>query len=587
MPFGDYESFDSCVASNSGKDDPEAYCAAIKRRIEGENALSGAEQHHAQRLELEEFEEGDAVAWNWQGETVHGIVEEVNEDSATVSGQQITGDEGEPVYVINEYDDAAGGFRSSNVAKPESSLNESQRDLPDMTDENMLSDAELDDPCWENYTMVGLKPNGNPRCVPDDEVPDANMAAAEESECPDGKVSINGTCVDVQQVTDTPPSVLNSSKILSERRLATDPIKREAEASDTVRYANLRLLTEGVWTDQKSKTPTLYPEDGIANIEAEYPAEYDGPPVNVMHDVAQDGEVHEPSHAGHIDPNSLTYQDGALMGDVILDTSVAAGEYADQNLQSALESNGQVGFGGPSVELDLDPQQHIQNSEHPRAEKEINGGYLTGLGLVMDPADKNVAFAQETRERAVAMGDSQTDKAHYVKVSLMEPDAMRDVLDEYGLDIDEMTDDEVLDMAESLHDDLMSEMDMGDYEDDDEEEEPEMSTHGDEMEEEEEEEDMEMMDEGVIDMIQEEMDDLWASVDMLKEQMMDEEEMSEALADAKQDLADADTVEEIETRLRELEEEPTDPKTLADGSDSDDSGWAEADGFVYDNPNRL
>jgi len=88
-------------------------------------------------------------------------------------------------------------------------------------------------------------------------------------------------------------------------------------------------------------------------------------------------------------------------------------------------------------------------------------------------------------------------------------------------------------------------------------------------------------------MIQEEMDDLWASVDMLKEQMMDEEEMSEALADAKQDLADADTVEEIETRLRELEEEPTDPKTLADGSDSDDSGWADADGFVYDNPNRL
>jgi hypothetical protein len=207
MPFGDYESFESCVAANSGKEDPEAYCGAIKERVEGEDALSQVEKKHAQRLELEEFEEGDAVSWSWQGETVHGIVEEVNEDSATVSGQQITGDEGEPVYVINEFDDAAGGFRESNVAKPESSLNESQRDLPDMTDENMLSDAELDDPCWENYTMVGLKPNGNPRCVPDDEVPDANMAAAEESDCPDGKVSINGDCVDVEQVTDAPPSV--------------------------------------------------------------------------------------------------------------------------------------------------------------------------------------------------------------------------------------------------------------------------------------------------------------------------------------------------------------------------------------------
>jgi len=113
-----------------------------------------------------------------------------------------------------------------------------------------------------------------------------------------------------------------------------------------------------------------------------------------------------------------------------------------------------------------------------------------------------------------------------------------------------------------------------------------MAEHGDE-EEEEDEEDMEMMDEGALDMVQEEMDDLWAEVDKLKNQMMDEEEMSEALSSAKQELADADTVEEIETRLRELEEEPTDPKTLADGSDSDDTGWAEAEGFVYDNPNSL
>jgi hypothetical protein len=506
MPFGEYEDFDSCVASNSGKDDPEAYCAAIKREIEGQNALSAAE---AKVLTDSKFDGVD----------------------------------------------------------------------PRRLDE--------DDPCWDGYTMVGTKVQDGeevPRCVPDDDVPDANMAMADESECPDGKIDINGDCVNVEEAHDTPPSVMNSSKILSERRLATDPIKREAEASDTIRYANLRLLTEGVWTDQKSKTPTLYSKDGIANIEAEYAGEYDGPPVNVMHDVAQDGEVHEPSHAGHIDPNSLAYRDGALMGDVMLDTSTAAGAYADENLQSALESNGQVGFGGPSVELDLDPQEHIQNSDHPRAEKEINGGYLTGLGLVMDPADKNVAFAKETRQRAVAMGDSQTDKPHYVKTMLMEPDDVRDVLSDHGISVDDMTDDEVLDMAESLHDGLMSEMDMGDDEDEEEEEDSEMAEHGDE---EEEEEDMEMMDEGAIDMIQEEMDDLWAEVDQLKNQMMDEGEMSEALSSAKQELADADTVEEIETRLRELEEEPTDPKTLADGSDSDDTGWADAEGFVYDNPNSL
>jgi hypothetical protein len=37
------------------------------------------------------------------------------------------------------------------------------------------STAEKDDedPCWEGYTMVGTDENGDPRCVPDDEVPDA------------------------------------------------------------------------------------------------------------------------------------------------------------------------------------------------------------------------------------------------------------------------------------------------------------------------------------------------------------------------------------------------------------------------------
>jgi HK97 family phage prohead protease len=38
MPFGKYENFEDCVAQNQDKDDPEAYCAAIKKQIEGEEA---------------------------------------------------------------------------------------------------------------------------------------------------------------------------------------------------------------------------------------------------------------------------------------------------------------------------------------------------------------------------------------------------------------------------------------------------------------------------------------------------------------------------------------------------------------------
>lgn len=36
MPFGEYEDFADCVAKNQNKEDPEAYCATIKRQIEGD-----------------------------------------------------------------------------------------------------------------------------------------------------------------------------------------------------------------------------------------------------------------------------------------------------------------------------------------------------------------------------------------------------------------------------------------------------------------------------------------------------------------------------------------------------------------------
>jgi hypothetical protein len=439
-----------------------------------------------------------------------------------------------------------------------------------------------DDPCWDGYTMVGTKvdESGNevPRCVPDDDVPDANMAYAADSECPDGKVSINGDCVDVEEVESIPPSALQNSAILASG-LNTEPIERVEEGENTVRYKSLSLLTEGVWTDQKSKTPTLYSEEGIAEIQAEYDAEHSGPPVNVMHDVdPESGEVHEPSHGGYVDPNSLAFQNGALMGDVVLDTETSAGAFADDNLQSALESQGRVGFGGPSVELDLDPDEHIHNSDHPQAEKEISGGYLTGLGLVMDPADKNIEFSKETRKRAVAMS-GQTDKALYTQSNTMaDIDSIRDTMAEAGIDTDEMTDEELTEMAESLHGDLMDALEASsDGEEEEEEEEAEMEEG-----EEEEEEEKDMMDEEALDVMQDmlddEMDELWEKVREIEDMVggaAEEEEMSEAkeeLSELKEEKA------ELEARLSDLEDEPKEPKTLADGDSEDD--WYDADGNV-------
>lgn len=35
MPFAGYPDFDACVAANQDRRDPEAYCAAIMRKVEG------------------------------------------------------------------------------------------------------------------------------------------------------------------------------------------------------------------------------------------------------------------------------------------------------------------------------------------------------------------------------------------------------------------------------------------------------------------------------------------------------------------------------------------------------------------------
>jgi len=87
-----------------------------------------------------EFSEGEAVYWDWQGTRVHGRIAEEREESATVDGVTITGEDDEPVYIIDEYDEEVDALRRENVAKPESSLNESGRDIPTRSEGNYASE---------------------------------------------------------------------------------------------------------------------------------------------------------------------------------------------------------------------------------------------------------------------------------------------------------------------------------------------------------------------------------------------------------------------------------------------------------------
>lgn len=396
-----------------------------------------------------------------------------------------------------------------------------------------------DDPCWEGYTMVGMKTeNGEevPNCVPDDDVPDAEMADG----CPDGYESVDGECIKSEEVEDVPPSSLKNAQFTL-ASLKTEPIERTELSANKVKYSNVKVLESGTWTDSGSKETIWYSPRGLENLEVR-----DNNNINIAHDA--DNEV---SEVGEM--QNAHAEDGELYADLVIDTSNAAGEYADENLQATLESDGDKGFGGPSVEIDAEGQEIEYNDS--RGLKELVGGYVSGLGLVANPASKPVAFDRQVAERGVAMSEAQT---HYTleekPIDMAEIEEVRETLDANGLGdvIEDMTDEEVMDMAENLHGDLMEDLQAEEYEDEDEEE-----------EEKEEEKDMEMSPEEMEDMLETMME----RVEELENNMMG--------MDMAEDLAEKETVEEVEARLSEVEEtakklseEPKKPRSMSDNSES-------------------
>jgi len=93
------------------------------------------------------FAPGDAVMWTWQGESVHGRVDDIHEQyTPPAADEPITGEDGEAVYSIFEWDEETKTFQSSpdqpNVAKSESSLEASQMDLPPASEDNFRGAGE-------------------------------------------------------------------------------------------------------------------------------------------------------------------------------------------------------------------------------------------------------------------------------------------------------------------------------------------------------------------------------------------------------------------------------------------------------------
>lgn len=412
----------------------------------------------------------------------------------------------------------------------------------------------------------------------------------------------------------TPDSL--AMRLLSE--LETEPIERVEEGADTVRYRNLKVLGPGQWTDAESRETIWYSPEGIQNMDV---AEDNA--VNIMHDV--DNEV---SEVGHMDPDSVEADETGLYVDVVLDTSTAAGAYADENLQQTLETGGAKGFGGPSVEIPPDGQEIEVNRE--KGMPELKGGRLSGLGLVRDPAAKNTAFARQTAQRPVALSDAEDGRTPLVLRRRADP--MQDVnpavlanaiakgleLQDVeferedrtlevggGVDTDRLqgfvedvlgaTVSEALgSMLEGADDGVELAADEIVAEEDDEEEAPPDDAE-EEAEDDEGDDGLEMQGEEIVQAIQQ-LEERIATLEDEHEALMQaddvEEKLEDATEDLQQDLADAETVEEIEQRLSAIEDEPESARTLAEGrgepdSDGDWAEWVDAESGPAPSSNSL
>lgn len=347
-----------------------------------------------------------------------------------------------------------------------------------------------------------------------------------------------------------------------------EPIEREEQGNNTVIYRNMQVLAPGTWTDAASRETIWYSPDGIRNLEVE-PDNV----VNIAHDVEN-----EVSEVGQMLPESAEATDEGLFVDLEIDTSTAAGEYADENLQTTLESGGAKGFGGPSVEIRSDETEFNQ----ARGLEELKGGIVSGLGLVANPASKSVSFARQTAKKGVAL--SQTDKGVYRLNAGMQIAQLEETLADHGIDTDDKDGAELMQLADalgiSLADDEEEEEDEEDRENQEDEEDEDMeeeeSEDNPEDEDEEEDEEPDMSQEDMANAIQS-LEERLQNVEDMLEQAAQEQQMSEEIEEATENLADAETVselqeakEELDKRLSELEDEPKKPRTLADGDGSEE-----------------
>jgi hypothetical protein len=208
-----------------------------------------------------------------------------------------------------------------------------------------------EDPCWEGYTMVGTDENGDPRCVPDDEVPDAegfeSAVSMDGSGPPDGATPKNdgGATIeqnshmsdsDIADRVDTVESEVSEVKEAVEAiKDAVDTDKQPGDASGVLRDLAAELAnrdeiaanTDEIMSELKSSFLSDKENDGMG----------DGGDMDDGEDDEEDMESSASKSADDGDPNFGKATDGSESAAVAKENS--GGEAGLPSYSAALEED--------------------------------------------------------------------------------------------------------------------------------------------------------------------------------------------------------------------------------------------------------
>jgi hypothetical protein len=178
---------------------------------------------------------------------------------------------------------------------------------------------------------------------------------------------------------------------------APGPVERVEQEGDAVSYGNLLVIGPGEWTDSAQEETIYYSPEAIHGLADDAEERVVDTSVNVNHE-----HTDQLKQVGSFDPDSLeTDEQGNLYGDVTLHGRTQASEDAIGLMDLALESDGEQGAGGLSVEIPLEGER--TEWDRDRGMEKMVAFNLGGLSIVTESASEPAAFDQQFQKRAVAM----------------------------------------------------------------------------------------------------------------------------------------------------------------------------------------